>query len=176
MLRTLTFIKRLVTDRGICTNLLMMGLKASYTDGFFYIITVYLSKLAALQFLIILARPGEPTLRRAAVKGTVGLVTVWLVAAVVCIAFQCKVPTPWNEISGQCFNQVRNSPLSPPPRSPFQETAAEQKQLAFWSVNAVVDIASTLMIGLMPIYLLYNLQLPRENKRLAMLSFTPNLT
>ena len=54
--------------------------------------------------------------------------------------------------------------------------AAEWKQSAFWSVNAVVDIASTLMIGLMPIYLLYNLQLPRENKRLAMLSFTPNLT
>ena len=49
-------------------------------------------------------------------------------------------------------------------------------QLAFWSANAAVDVISTLMIGLLPIYLLYNLQLPKENKRLAMLSFTPNLT
>ena len=150
----------------------MIGLKASYTDDFFYIITIYLSKLAALQFLIILARPGEPTLRRAAVKGTLGLVTVWVVAAVVCIAFQCKVPTPWNEVSGQCFDQVQN----PPGDRRFKNWQLKRKQLAFWSVNAVVDIASTLMIGLMPIYLLYNLQLPRENKRLAMLSFTPNLT
>ena len=85
----------------------MMGHKALYTDDFFYIITIYISKLAACQFLIILARPGEPTLRRTAVKGTLGLVTVWLVIAVVCIAFQCEVPTPWNEVSGQCFNQVR---------------------------------------------------------------------
>ena len=171
MLRTLIPIKRLVTNRGTGTNILIIGFKASYTDDFFYVITIYLSKLAALQFLIILARPGEPTLRRTAVKGTLGLVTVWVVAAVVCIAFQCKVPTPWNEISGQCFDQVRNRP-----RLSFQKTVAERKQMAFWSVNAVVDTASALMIGLMPIYLLYNLQLPRENKRLAMLSFTPNLT
>ena len=56
------------------------------------------------------------------------------------------------------------------------ENKAKWNQLAFWSVNAAVDVASTLMIGLMPIYLLFNLQLPQENKRLAMLSFTPNLT
>lgn len=53
---------------------------------------------------------------------------------------------------------------------------ADYMQVAFWSANAAVDVISTLMIGLMPIYLLYNLQLPKENKRLAMLSFTPNLT
>ena len=107
---TLTRIKRLATNSEICINNLIIGFKALYTDEFFYIITIYLSKLAALQFLIILARPGEPTLRRAAVKGTVGLVTVWLVVAVVCIAFQCKVPSPWNEVSGQCFNQVCKPP------------------------------------------------------------------
>ena len=49
-------------------------------------------------------------------------------------------------------------------------------QLAFWSVNAAIDVITTTMIGLMPIYLLFNLQLPKDNKRLAMLSFTPNLT
>ena len=129
--------------------------------------------MAALQFLIILARPNEPNLRRAAVKGTLGFVILWLVTAVVCIAFQCKVPTPWNEASGQCFNQVRTVPALTTVASGRE---AERKQLAFWSANAAVDLTSTLMIGLMPIYLLYNLQLPKENKRLAMLSFTPNLT
>ena len=75
-----------------------MRWKASYVDEIFYIITIYLSKLAALQFLIVLARPNEPTLRRAAVKGTLWLVISWLAIAVLCIAFQCKVPTPWNEL------------------------------------------------------------------------------
>ena len=87
----------------------MIGVKATYIDQLFYIVTIYLAKLAALQFLIILARPNEPNLRRAAVKGTLAFVILWLVIAVVCIAFQCKVPTPWNEASGQCFDQVRTA-------------------------------------------------------------------
>lgn len=102
-----------------------------------------------------------------------GLVILWLVIAVVCIAFQCKVPTPWNEASGKCFDRVRTISALVTAASRNQ---AEWNQLAFWSANAAVDVASTLMIGLMPIYLLFNLQLPQENKRLAMLSFTPNLT
>lgn len=53
---------------------------------------------------------------------------------------------------------------------------ANMNQTAFWSANAAIDVISTLAIGLMPIYLLFNLQLPKQNKRLAMLSFTPNLT
>lgn len=127
--------------------------KASYVDEFFYITTIYMSKLAALQFLIVLARPNEPNLRRAIVRGTLGLIILWLVIAVMCIAFQCKVPTPWDYASRQCLNQ-----------------------LAFRSANATIDVLSTLTIGFMPIYLLHNLQLPTGNKRLAMLSFTPNLT
>lgn len=123
--------------------------------------------------MVILARPNEQSLRRVTVRGTVGFIILWLFVAFVCIAFQCKIPTPWNYDSGQCFNQARtiSAFMAAVPRS-----EADCTQLAFWSVNAAIDVITTTMIGLMPIYLLYNLQLPKDNKRLAMLSFTPNLT
>lgn len=48
--------------------------------------------------------------------------------------------------------------------------------MAFWVVNGVLDIITQISVGLAPIYLLYHLHLKAANKRLAFLSFTPNLT
>lgn len=49
-------------------------------------------------------------------------------------------------------------------------------QLAFWTANGVIDITTQFGVGLLPIYLLLNLHLPMAKKRLAMLSFIPNVT
>ena len=40
----------------------------------------------------------------------------------------------------------------------------------------MIDITSQLLIGFLPVYLLLSLQLRPANKRLAMVSFTPNIT
>lgn len=40
----------------------------------------------------------------------------------------------------------------------------------------MIDITSQLLIGFLPVYLLLSLQLRAADKRLAMLSFTPNIT
>ncbi|KAL2058162.1 hypothetical protein ABVK25_001780 [Lepraria finkii] len=111
--------------------------------------------MAALQFLIALARPNpnEPDWRRKTVIGTLCFVGVWLVVALFCVVFQCEVPHTWNEASGRCFDQ-----------------------LAFWIANGSVDVVTQLLVGLTPIYLLMNLQLSAANKRLAMAAFAPNIT
>lgn len=64
--------------------------------------------MAALQFLIALARPNpnEPDWRRKTVIGTLYFVDVWLVVALLCVVFHCEVPHTWNEASGRCFDQV----------------------------------------------------------------------
>ena len=48
--------------------------------------------------------------------------------------------------------------------------------MAFWIANGVIDVATQLLIGVAPVYLLFDVHLPVANKRLAFLSFTPNLT
>ena len=53
---------------------------------------------------------------------------------------------------------------------------ADNYQLAFWITNGVIDILTQSLIGLAPIYLLFNLQISVAHKRLAMVAFMPNMT
>ena len=39
-------------------------------------------------------------------KGVIVLNLLWAIAAVVAIAFQCRLPRPWEVRSHHCFNQV----------------------------------------------------------------------
>lgn len=57
---------------------------------------------------------------------------------------------------------------------PYNED--NENQIAFWTINGVIDVITQLLIALVPIYLLFSLQLSMAKKRLAMLSFTPNIT
>ncbi|KAL9130490.1 MAG: hypothetical protein Q9175_007011 [Cornicularia normoerica] len=128
--------------------------KSAYASQFFYVSTLYTAKTAALQFLVLLARPNwpdSPDLRRFTVGATRIFIATWLVVAVLCISFQCAAPNPWDQASGRCFNQS-----------------------AFWITNGVIDAITQLLIGLAPIYLLFNIHLSVAKKRLAFLSFTPN--
>ena len=53
---------------------------------------------------------------------------------------------------------------------------ADQAQMAFWTVNAVIDVLNQNLIALAPVYLLFHLQLSPGNKHVAMVAITPNLT
>ena len=48
-------------------------------------------------------------------------------------------------------------------------------QLAFWTVYAIVDILVQLIIGLFPVFLLWELHTRQSKKLVAMTAFTPNL-
>lgn len=47
-------------------------------------------------------------------------------------------------------------------------------QLAFWTMHAVIDIVTQLLVAFLPVYLLLRMRLRKQTKLLAMLSFTPN--
>ncbi|MCJ1452317.1 hypothetical protein MMC28_002659 [Mycoblastus sanguinarius] len=105
--------------------------KSNYVSQIFYVLTIYIAKMAALQFLLILALPNglnKPDLRRVTVKSTIIFILTWLAIAVLCVIFQCAVPQPWDHASGRCFNG-----------------------LAFWIANGVIDVTTQLLIGLAPI-------------------------
>ncbi|CAD6573233.1 MAG: hypothetical protein ASARMPREDX12_005913 [Alectoria sarmentosa] len=115
------------------SNRFLLYEKSEYVSQFFYVFTIYIAKTAALQFLMLLARPNwsdSTNLRRITVKGiTVFIVTFWTL-----------------------FRSV------------------------FWIINGVIDVTTQLLIGLAPLYLLFNVHLPMAKKRLVLLSFTPNIT
>ena len=78
--------------------------QAEYTSEFFYIISICLARTAVLQFLATVARSNTLI---ALTKGVVGFNLIWAITAVIAIAFQCRLPRPWEVSSGRCFNQVR---------------------------------------------------------------------
>lgn len=161
------------TSSGVIDTFLPRESQTAYVSQLLYVLTLYISKTAALQFLMLLTRPswaGSPDLRRIVVKVTTMFVVTWLVIVVLCILFQCAVPDPWDQASGRCFDQVRTHALT----MPYHEN--DEDQLAFWMSNGVIDVTTQLLTGLAPLYLLSNLHLPIAKKRLALLSFTPNLT
>ena len=138
----------------------------------FYVFTIYIAKLASLEFLLLLARPNMSNrrdLRRTSVKGVISFIAVWLVVAIFCIAFQCALPHPWNQNSEHCFNRVCLWLCN-------RQRKADVIQLGFWISNGTIDVVSQILIALAPIYLLFNLHLPVANKLLAFVSFTPTLT
>lgn len=129
--------------------------------------------MAALQFLMLLARPkvpDMPDLRRIAAQSIAALILTWLVIAVSCITFQCAVPHQWDQASGRCFNQVW------PHGQALSDDENNGSQSAFWMTNGMIDVTTQLLMGLAPLYLLFDLHLPVAKKRLALLSFTPYIT
>ena len=125
----------------------------------FYVLTIYIAKMAALQFLLILALPNglnKPDLRRVTVKSTIIFILTWLAIAVLCVIFQCAVPQPWDHASGRCFNGVRTSALE------ILHNDSDGEQLAFWIANGVIDVTTQLLIGLAPMYLLSKLIFRRQ--------------
>lgn len=120
-----------------------------------YVLTIYMTKIASLQFQNRLARPSglnRLNIRRKSVKYTMLSVAAWTIIALLVLSFQCALPHPWVQPPARCIDQ-----------------------LAFWITNGVVDTTTQLFIGLIPIYLLFNLQLSMNHKRIASMSFTPSL-
>ena len=70
-----------------------------------------------------------------------GFITIWTVASIFANAFQCSPPKTWAYTTGQCFDQT-----------------------AFWTVFAIIDIITDVVIMGLPILLLYKLQLALSKK------------
>ncbi|KAF4630594.1 hypothetical protein G7Y89_g7542 [Cudoniella acicularis] len=122
----------------------------AYLSQICYVITLSFAKMACAQFLITLTRTKN---RQNIVTGILGLIGAWLVVSLFCVALQCEYPNTWDTANGKCFNASK-----------------------FWIANAVVDLTTQTLLAFVPVYLLWNLKMDKKRKRVAMLSFSPNIT
>ena len=70
-----------------------------------YVAVLSLTKLAIILFIRYIALA-----RWAAISCRVLLcaVSLWSISAITALAFQCKLPSPWETASGRCIDQVSN--------------------------------------------------------------------
>ena len=72
------------------------------------IIVLYSAKLS---LILVLARLSL-SVRMLWLSRTVSIfVTAWSFAAILALAFQCKVPDPWTVTAGRCLNRVSTTRL-----------------------------------------------------------------
>ncbi|MCJ1405249.1 hypothetical protein MMC11_008476 [Xylographa trunciseda] len=124
--------------------------QAIYASQMLYILSLAFAKLALLQIYTTFARHH---LRSQVIKGLMGFVALWAVVALFPIAFQCHFPDPWAIfVHDQCINQP-----------------------ALWDSIGAFDILTDICIATLPIWLLYDLQLPFSRRALIMIAFTQRI-
>ena len=64
--------------------------------------------MAVLQYLTTLA---SSKARNKTAKAVIAFNALWAITAIIAIAFQCRLPRPWEVLSERCFNQVCQEPL-----------------------------------------------------------------
>lgn len=99
-------------SRG-CSRLIYLGFfEAAYTSQMLYVISLCLARLALLQFLVHLARTN---LRRKVVIAVMIFNCIFVMIAILCVAFQCPLPHPWAIFHHKCFDQVSDKKFDPEP-------------------------------------------------------------
>lgn len=119
--------------------------KYMYAYQIFFIFTICFSKMSLLLFIIRLT-PNHATIKAGRIL--MGVVTVWGIATVFALAFQCSLPQPWNVTSGTCNNQG-----------------------ALYFVTAILDVITDLAITMLPIIMMWNIQIQRSKKVTVMAVF-----
>lgn len=119
--------------------------KYNYAYQILFILTVMLSKNSLLAFTAKLI-PNSITAKGAWILA--GISTTWGVATIFGLAFQCKLPTPWDNISGVCHNEG-----------------------ALYYSAAVIDLATDFAITMLPLIALWNVQMQKGPRVTVMAVF-----
>ncbi|MCJ1426815.1 hypothetical protein MMC29_004718 [Sticta canariensis] len=112
--------------------------QAAYASQILYVTSLCLAKMALLQFLIYLARNNS---RRMLVRGVMIFNCTSAMVAILCVAFQCRLPHPWATLHDKCFDQR-----------------------GFWIAFGFMDIVADIATILSSICLLYDLHVERKQK------------
>ena len=81
-----------------------------------------------------------------------GLIATWGVATVFAFAFQCSLPHPWNNTSGVCHNQH-----------------------ALYYASAAIDILTDVVLTVLPVVILWGVQIQRRKRIVVMMVFVARL-
>lgn len=124
--------------------------KYNYTYQILFIIAIVLSKMSLLLFITRLT-PNVATIRVGRI--ILCLIAIWGVATVFGFAFQCSLPRPWNITSGVCQNQS-----------------------ALYYTAAVIDILTDIVLTILPVVILWGVQIQRRKRAIVMLVFIARMS
>lgn len=119
--------------------------KYNYTYQILFIITIVLAKMSLLLFITRLT-PNVATIRVGRI--ILCLIATWGAATAFGFAFQCSLPQPWNNTSGVCHNQS-----------------------ALHYVAASIDILTDIALTVLPVVILWGVQIQRRKRAVVMLVF-----
>ncbi|EXJ61483.1 uncharacterized protein A1O5_11799 [Cladophialophora psammophila CBS 110553] len=120
--------------------------KAGYAWNILYITSLSFGKVSTLSLLLALS-PNKSY--RIPMLATGGLTAVWAVASVIASAFQCSLPHPYLITTNKCFSQE-----------------------GFWDAVGIIDILIDVALMAIPVWLVYNLQLPLKKKIAVCFAFS----
>ncbi|KIX95787.1 uncharacterized protein Z520_08495 [Fonsecaea multimorphosa CBS 102226] len=120
--------------------------KAGYAWNILYTTSLSFGKISTLSLLLALS----PNKSYRIPMWATGLLTIaWTVTSIIASAFQCSLPHPYLITTNKCFSQV-----------------------GFWDAVAVIDILIDVALMAMPVWLVYNLQLPIKKKIAVCFAFS----
>lgn len=120
--------------------------KSEYAWNLLYILSICLAKLSTLSLLLALA-PNKSY--RAPMMAMGGFLLLWTISSTFSSAFQCSLPHPYLITSGNCFQQTR-----------------------FWVSFGVISIITDAAVMILPVHLVYNLQLSMHKKIAVCFAFS----
>jgi hypothetical protein len=74
-----------------------------YASTILYLLTLSLAKVSTL---ITIARVTGHKISLAKIRATGAVVLLWSAASIFAVAFQCRLPRPWDYLGGRCFDPV----------------------------------------------------------------------
>ncbi|ORY16635.1 hypothetical protein BCR34DRAFT_97286 [Clohesyomyces aquaticus] len=119
--------------------------KDMYAATILYILTIGLSKFSITTFF---SRLTCTTLHKVVVVILSAVIVCWTIATTLGVLFQCELPHPWEVFTGKCI------PLLP-----------------YWVSVGVIDILTDLVMIILPIHIIWDLQMAPSKKSVVMFIF-----
>ncbi|KAF2471004.1 uncharacterized protein BDR25DRAFT_368735 [Lindgomyces ingoldianus] len=120
--------------------------KDMYVATILYVLTVGVSKFSIAMFL---SRLACARMHKVVVVTLSGIIICWTTAATFGVSFQCELPRPWEVFTGKCI------PLLP-----------------FWISVGAVDVLTDLVMVVLPIHIVWDLQMAPSKKAVVIFIFT----
>ncbi|KAL8897668.1 MAG: hypothetical protein Q9207_007098 [Kuettlingeria erythrocarpa] len=124
--------------------------KYYYVASLLYIPCICLSNLAVLCLLQTITPIAS---HKKLLVATEALTVTWATTAEVAMAFQCKLPTPWAVLDGQCFDLI-----------------------TFWYCFGVIQLLLDITLVILPWIFVRHVQMSRHRKRVIVSCFGTRLT
>ncbi|KAH6865733.1 hypothetical protein BKA58DRAFT_320778, partial [Alternaria rosae] len=125
-------------------------MKGYYSSEIVYIVAIGFAKLSIL--VIFYNVVVTQRIIRRAVIAFGAVLSVWTVASLIAIAFQCELPQPWQIVGPRCSNSR-----------------------IFWIVYCMIDIFTEVAIIMLSVHLVVNLQVRLSRKLAVIACFVPRV-